>query len=82
MVIEARLGADNQADLVRLRREWDGLVTIEPEAFDLLRLRQDHENPLEEFRGTIYQGHFERGWTTTTPHGRVLLENFLRIAGE
>ncbi|MDF1701532.1 MAG: hypothetical protein P1V36_10290 [Planctomycetota bacterium] len=26
------------------------------------------------------QGHFERGWSTTTPHGRVLRKHFVRIA--
>lgn len=27
-----------------------------------------------------FQGHFERGWTTVAPHGRTLLDNFVRLA--
>ncbi len=38
-----------------------GLLTLEPERFDLLRLQPGAAEPLREFKATLYQGHFERG---------------------
>jgi hypothetical protein len=44
------------------RREFgDELTTLEPESFDLGRLAPGAVEPLTEFRGVIYRGHFERG---------------------
>lgn len=37
------------------------LLTLEPEHFDLLRLRPDARAPLRQFRAGLYLGHFERG---------------------
>jgi hypothetical protein len=37
------------------------LVTLEPEAFDLARFAPDAREPLRDFVGSLYRGHFERG---------------------
>lgn len=43
--------------LARKPRLW----TLIPERFDLDRLDPEHPAPLQAFRGTLHEGHFERG---------------------
>lgn len=38
-----------------------GLLTLEPERFDLWRLKPGARDPLWQFRAALYRGHFERG---------------------
>ena len=42
-------------------RQSDGMLTIEPEPFDLTRLDPQAEDPLPAFAAKVYKGHFERG---------------------
>ncbi|NQD37387.1 hypothetical protein HPT27_10130 [Permianibacter sp. IMCC34836] len=39
----------------------DTLLSLEPERFDLLRLRPGATDPLTQFRAALYLGHFESG---------------------
>lgn len=39
----------------------ESLLSLEPEPFDLLRLRPGASEPLAQFRAALYLGHFERG---------------------
>ena len=38
-----------------------GLLTLEPERFDLWRLKPGASAPLSQFQATLYRDHFERG---------------------
>ncbi len=38
-----------------------GLLTLEPERFDLWRLKPGASEPLGQFQATLYRDHFERG---------------------
>lgn len=38
-----------------------GLLTLEPERFDLLRLHAGAAEPLRQLKATLYRDHFERG---------------------
>jgi len=52
-----------------------------PKGFDLLATSETCRVQVIRRRGRLhygFQGHFERGWANTTPHGRVLLGNFFR----
>lgn len=41
--------------------EHGGLFTLEPERFDLWRLKPDAREPLKRFSAVLYRDHFERG---------------------
>lgn len=38
-----------------------GLLTLEPERFDLWRLKPGASDPMNQFKAALYRGHFERG---------------------
>ncbi len=53
------------------------LWSIEPEKFDLNRLRSDHQEPLTAFDAKIYEGHFERGGKARFERVRFQVESTL-----
>ncbi len=61
VVIEVEISTEHKQLLDELRGQWDGIITVEPENFDLFRLMPGNGDPLTRFRGSFYRGHFERG---------------------
>ncbi len=53
-------GTEAQQLVDRLLAEG-GLATIEPERFDIWRLKPGASEPLRQFNATLYREHFERG---------------------
>jgi hypothetical protein len=71
--------ADAAADLAlreTLARE-PRLWTLDPEAFDLLRLAPGHAEPLREFKARFFEGHFERGGKPQPVEQRVVVDEVL-----
>jgi hypothetical protein len=54
------VGTDAQRLADQLLAEG-GLLTIEPERFDLWRLKPGASEPLRQFKAVLYRDHFERG---------------------
>ncbi|MGH8222200.1 MAG: hypothetical protein ACREQZ_04425 [Woeseiaceae bacterium] len=47
--------------LIHAQLTEGGLLTLEPEPFDLFRLKPRASKPLVRFEAALYRGHFERG---------------------
>ena len=47
-------------NLIRAQLNEGGLLTLEPEPFDLFRLKPGAGEPLASFKAALYRGHFER----------------------
>jgi hypothetical protein len=63
----------------------NGLLTIEPERFDLLRLQPGHQEPLSGFSAAVYTGHFERSGQKALTGVRFTIKNvilFRRLAAD
>lgn len=54
------------------------LWTLDPEPFDLLRLRPGHAQPLRHFQARLFEGHFERGGRLQPGTATVIVEAVLR----
>lgn len=61
VVLELQPVSDAGQKLTNALLEQGGLLTLEPERFDLWRLKPGASDPLTRFSAMLYRDHFERG---------------------